>query len=183
MATKKKSKTGTAIDMTLSIGNSVSVVSSTIFDHKGELSDLLATGTITKVNPEPGWDYEVTFDGVLSLEGRPPMQSRLYNKHQIVKAVKVSEVPTKIDNGLYDALRDEVDAVRDYNYMVMQIKELCTRITKCTVADRLAELYAQRDNLLSSLPAAGAKIKRARRQLADAIRSLLGEETGNQTDV
>lgn len=42
MAATKKSKTKKTVDMTLSIGDCVRVVSATIFDNKGNLSDLLA---------------------------------------------------------------------------------------------------------------------------------------------
>ena len=76
MATKKKTNPTPVIDMTPSLGDHVSVVAATIFDNAGNLSDVLATGVVTKTNPEPGWDYEVTFDGILSLDGRGDIKSR-----------------------------------------------------------------------------------------------------------
>ena len=183
MATKKKTKNTQSMDMTLSIGDRVSIVSATIFDNNGKLSDLLATGTITKVDPVPGWDYEVTFDGELSLDGRDKMKSRLYNRHQIIKAFDDSDHPVKMESEIYNALRREDRAINNYNDVVGCINSAIRRMQSSTNPEYIAALNSDRLRYLAEIPKLEQEIKDARKEIADMIRSLLAENPDDKTSV
>ena len=181
MAARKKSKaSGNIVDTAPVLGDSVTIVSATIFDNAGNLSDLLASGKISKINPEPGWDYEVTFDGVLSLDGREPMKSRLYNKHQIIKDAKFS-IPSKASTCLYEAINEEFSAVREYNYFVEDIRDVCKQIAGCTLPDKLQALYLRRNRLMKSISEKSDLVKKARAALAAVILQLLDENSYDKT--
>ena len=183
MAAKKKTKNKQFTDMTLSIGDHVIVVTATIFDNSGKLSDLLATGTITKVDPTPGWDYEVTFDGELSLDGRDKIKSRLYNRHQIAKAFNNSAKPVEMESEIYNALRREDKAIHDYNHAVGCIDAIFRRMQSSNIPEYIAELNCERLSYLAKIPKLEQEVKDARKQIAGAIRSLLAENLDDKTSV
>lgn len=183
MAAKKKTKNKQSMDMTLSIGDRVSVVSATIFDSNGKLSDLLATGTITKVDPVPGWDYEVAFDGELSLDGRDKIKSRLYNRHQIIKAFDVSAKPVEMESEIYNALRREDKAIHNYNHVVGCIDSIVKRMQSSNDPEYIRVLNHERLDSLAEITALEQEIKDARKQIADVIRSLLAENPDDKTSV
>lgn len=181
MTTKKKTSPTPVIDMTPSLGDRVSVVSATIFDSSGKSSDLLATGTITKTDPLPGWDYEVTFDGELSLVGRDKIKSRLYNKHQIAKSC--GSIPAKIEYGVYHALTREYDAINKYNQVVNCAETICKRMQRAPTIELIIELNSEKLHFLDQLPELKQEVEDARKGLADAMRLLFFENPDDKTPV
>lgn len=180
MATKKK-KTSSATDLLPSLGDSVIVISATIFDNSETLSDLLATGVVTAVNPAAGWDYEVTFSGELSLKGREKIKSRLYNKHQIAKNTNMSSIPNVMNSGIYEALNEESAAIYDYNQTIRCLKDLTSRIASEKRPERLADMIAQRERCVLALVDKEKRAKDARKRLAEEIRLLLVENPDDKT--
>ena len=183
MAATKKSKTKKAVDMTLSIGDRVRVVSATIFDNRGNLSDLLATGTITKVNPMPGWDYEVTFNGELSLDGRDKIKSRLYNKHQISKAFKDLTAPDRMEDEISEAFYRVSDAIRRYNGAVGHIEDINNRMQRCRKPEDIADLHCDRLDYLERIPVLEQEVKDAKKHLAVTIRLLIAGDLDDTASV
>lgn len=180
---KRKSQSKQSINMTLSVGDRVTIASATIFDSAGKSSDMLATGSITKVDPMSGWDYEVTFDQELSLDGREAIKSRLYNRHQLIKEF---DSPIKFARGVSElgsALRFEDQMIYDYNRAVSCFEDICDRMKKSKDPERIAELNLKRLEILTEISQLEQGIKDARKCLANVIRKLLAEYPDDNTSV
>ena len=177
MARKKSAEV--ALSIAPKLGDSVRVITPTIFDNARKLSDLLITGTVTKVNPEPGWDYEVTFNGTLSLDGRGDIKTRFYNIHQISKMANNKmqmEVPKEMGRGIYDVIMDTARAADYYNHIIRQINEIDKRIqNSLSNTNALIGLCYDRDCLMTKLPQALEQVNTSRAALAAELRALFAE--------
>lgn len=173
---KKKNVTVSVSSVTPDVGDKVIVISPTILDDGGKLSDLSATGTITKLAPAPGWDYEVTFDGILSLDGRENIKTRFYNDHQIVKLYQQPQHITKIEEfGVFEMMRRVAAAINEYNYVIDSIKNIESRIPRMRKPEDLLSCYQDLDKLYSKLPRIAEQINCYKSKVAFEIRSLLDE--------
>ena len=180
---KRKSQSKQSINMTLSVGDRVTIASATIFDSTGTSSDMLATGSITKVDPMSGWDYEVTFDQELSLGGREAIKSRLYNRHQLIKEFDSSIKFAREESELGSAIRFEDRMTYDYNCAVRYFEDICDRMKKSKDPERIAELNIKRLEVLTEISQLEQGIKDARKSLVNVIRKLLAECPDDKTPV
>lgn len=173
---KKKNVTVSVSSVAPDVGDKVIVISPTILDDGGKLSDLSATGTITKLDPAPGWDYEVTFDGILSLDGRENIKTRFYNDHQIVKLYQQPQHITKIDEfGVFEMMRRVSAAINEYNHIIDNIKNIESHIPRMRKPEDLLCCYQDLDKLYSKLPRIAEQINGYKSKVASEIRSLLDE--------
>lgn len=116
MATKKKKK----VCFDFKVGDRVTVLMSTVMDEVSGVSDMGATGVITSINPQDGFDYSVTFDHPITIFGTV-IESRVYKEQSLSIPLEFYVEETKEDC-LHELLYREYEIVSSYNRGIDSIK-------------------------------------------------------------